>query len=107
MIVLTPQGKVSRYFFGVGFVARDVKLALTEAGQGHIGTVTDQFLLACYHYDPATGTYGPKVFLLMQILGFSTIALLGGFIFLSLRRDVQDPKLVLGPNGDALPERKA
>jgi protein SCO1/2 len=107
MVVLTPQGKVSRYFFGVGFIARDVKLALTEAGQGHIGTVTDQFLLACYHYDPATGTYGPKIFLLMQILGFSTIALLGGFIFLSLRRDVQDPKLILGPSGDAVTERKA
>jgi protein SCO1/2 len=106
MVVLTPKGVVSRYFFGVGFPARDVKLALTEAGHGHIGTVTDQFLLACYHYDPATGTYGPKVFLLMQILGFSTVALMGGFIFMALRRDVHDPKYIRTASGDAVPQKK-
>jgi protein SCO1/2 len=107
MVVLTPKGLVSRYFFGVGFPARDVKLALTEAGRGHIGTVADQFLLACYHYDPATGTYGPKIFLLMQVLGFSTVALIGGFIFMSLRRDVHDPKYIRTESGEVVPQRKA
>ena len=86
-MILTKAGKVSRYFFGVGFAPRDVRLALTEAGQGHIGTAVDNFLLACYHYDPATGTYGPAIFKIMQVLGFSTVAILGTFVFLAIKSD--------------------
>ena len=106
-VVLTPQGEVSRYFFGVGYDPRDAKLALTEAGQGRVGSIVDQFILACYHYDPATGTYGPKVFMLLQITGFATVALLGGFIFMALRADVRQPKLVRLPDGRIAPEGKA
>jgi protein SCO1/2 len=88
-VVLTPKGKVSRYFFGVGFSPRDLRFAVTEAGQGRIGTPVDNFLLACYHYDPQTGTYGPAIFKIMQILGFSTVAILGTFIYLSLRQEAK------------------
>ncbi|MDX1932113.1 MAG: SCO family protein [Capsulimonadales bacterium] len=92
IVVLTPQGKVSRYFFGVGFSPRDVRFAVTEAGQGRIGTAVDNFLLACYHYDPQTGTYGPAVFRIMQVLGISTVAILGSFIFLSIRQEQRQAK---------------
>lgn len=94
IVVLTPHGKVSRYFFGVGFSPRDLRFAVTEAGQGRIGTAIDNFLLACYHYDPATGTYGPAIFRIMQVLGFSTVAILGTFIFLSLRHEAKQPKFI-------------
>jgi len=103
-VILTPEGEVSRYFFGVGYDPRDAKLALTEAGKGKVGTVIDQFILACYHYDPATGTYGPKVFALLQIAGFATVGLLGAFIFFALRADIKQPKLIKLPDGRIVPE---
>ena len=83
----TPKGKISRYFFGVVYPSKDVRLALTEAGQGHIGTLTDQWLLYCYHYDPAQGKYGVAVFKLLQVFGLATALLLGTFIFTSLRKE--------------------
>ena len=107
MVILTPQGEVSRYFFGVGYDPRDAKLALTEAGKGRVGTLADQFILACYHYDPATGTYGPKVFMLLQITGFATVGLLGAFMFLAFRADVRQPKLIRLPDGTIAPQGKA
>lgn len=100
VVILTKEGKVSRYFFGVAFPPRDVKLAVTEAGKGRIGSVVDNFVLACYHYDPQTGRYGPAVFRIMQVTGFSTVLILGTFIFLSLRADKRT-KLYPTSAGDA------
>lgn len=94
IVLLTPEGKISRYFFGVAFPAKDVRLALTEAGQGHIGSVADKFVLACYHYDPQTGRYGPAVFKLLQVAGFSTVFALGSFMLISFRKDARES----GPN---------
>ena len=54
----TPEGKLSRYFFGIEYAPRDVKFALIESSAGRIGNAIDQLLLYCYHYDPATGSYG-------------------------------------------------
>ena len=58
IMVLTPDGKLARYFYGVKYPSRDLRLGLVEASQGKIGTPVDQILLYCYHYDPATGKYG-------------------------------------------------
>ncbi|GAB4456581.1 MAG: SCO family protein [Armatimonadaceae bacterium] len=102
--IITPSGKVSRYFFGVGFPPRDTKLALTEAGEGKIGTLTDHLLLRCYAYDPQQGRYGLAIWRLMQIACTATILILGTFIFLSLRSDIKKPKLVRTPEGDIVPE---
>lgn len=88
----TPKGKISRYFFGVVYPIKDVRLALTEAGQGHIGTLTDQWLLYCYHYDPSQGKYGVAVFRLLQVFGLATALLLGTFIFTNLRKEALDHK---------------
>ncbi len=85
--LITPKGKISRYFFGVGYPAKDLRLGLTEAGQGHIGTIADQWLLYCYHYDPQKGKYGLAIFRLMQVLGTATVLLLGTFIVTSLRKE--------------------
>ena len=58
IMVLTPQGKLARYFYGVEFSPRDLRLGLIEAAQNKIGSAVDQLLLFCFHYDPATGKYG-------------------------------------------------
>lgn len=101
IVLLTPKGKVSRYFFGVAFPAKDVTLGLTEAGQGRIGTLVNQFVLACYHYDPQTGRYGLAVFRLLQVSGFATVFILGSFVFLALRKEGREQKRIKGANGDA------
>jgi protein SCO1/2 len=105
LIILTPDGKVSKYFFSVNYPARDLKLALTEAGEGRVGTPIDKFLLSCYHYDPKSGTYGPKIFAIMQVTGIMTILVLGSFMVYAFRRDAKSPRMVryedgtIGPDG--------
>ncbi len=85
--VLTPAGHVSRYLYGVEFAPRDLKLALVEASAGKIGTLTDQMLLFCYHYDPETGKYGLVIMNFVRAAGALTVLLLAGWIVFSLRRE--------------------
>jgi protein SCO1/2 len=87
IVLLTPTGKTSRYFYGIEFSPRDVRLGLVEAGEGKIGTPIDQLLLFCYHYDPVTGKYGPFVTNLVRLGGLITAVGLGGFILWMLRRE--------------------
>jgi len=85
IMVTTPQGKLSRYFYGIDYPARDLRLGLIESAQNKIGSPVDQLLLYCYHYDPATGRYGAVVMNIMRIAGIAT--LIGfGLMFLLLRR---------------------
>lgn len=85
--VVTPQGKMSRYFYGVEYSPRDLRLGLVEASQSKIGSPVDQVLLFCYHYDPATGKYG-AVAMNMVRLGGATFVLIGSaFLFIMWRRD--------------------
>jgi len=85
--VLTPQGRVSRYLFGIEFAPKDLRLALVEATSGKIGTVLDRALLYCYHYDPETGKYGLAIINLVRLAGLGTVGGLGAFILLTLRRE--------------------
>lgn len=87
LTVLTPDGTVSRYLFGIEFAPRDLKLALVEAADRRIGSAIDQVLLFCYHYDPTTGKYGLAVTNLIRMGGVATVIALGAFILLSLRRE--------------------
>jgi protein SCO1/2 len=87
IMVLTPSGHVSRYFYGIEYAPRDMRLGLVEASQDKIGTVVDQALLLCYHYDPAQGRYGVAVMNLVRLGGVLTLAALGAFVFVALRRD--------------------
>jgi protein SCO1/2 len=85
--VLTPEGRVSRYFFGIEYMSRDLRLGLVEASENRLGTAVDHALLLCYHYDPEAGRYGIAVMKLMRLGGVLTLAALGAFLFVALRRD--------------------
>lgn len=87
IVIVTPAGKVSRYFFGIDYAPRDVKFALIESSNEKIGTLADKLLLYCYHYDPAKGNYGFVAMRAVRIGGAVTLLALVGFVFVSIRRD--------------------
>ena len=87
VIVLTPDGRLARYLFGIEYGPRDLRFALVEASDGKVGNPADALLLYCYHYDPMTGRYG---FVVMRAIRVAALATLGGlalFIGLMLRRE--------------------
>jgi protein SCO1 len=85
IMVLTPQGKISRYFYGVDFPPKDLRLGLVEASQNKIGNPVDAILLYCYHYDPATGKYGAIVTNILQLGAGITILILGAMFLVLFR----------------------
>ena len=87
MTILTKDGRVSRYLFGIEFAPVDVRLALVEAADNKIGSVIDQVLLFCYHYDPETGSYGFAIMTIVRAAGILTVLAIAMSIFLTLRRD--------------------
>ena len=87
IVVLTPGGRLSHYFYGVEFAPRDLRLALVEASNEQIGSLVDQLLLFCFHYDPATGRYSRLALNAVRAGGVLTLAALGGFVLVMLRRD--------------------
>jgi protein SCO1/2 len=87
IVVITPNGHVARYLFGVQYSARDLRLSLVEASHDRIGTKADELLLYCYHYNPATGKYGLLTMRLLRIAGGLTILGLGSFIFIMWRME--------------------
>jgi protein SCO1/2 len=72
-VVLTPQGKTARYFFGIEFNVSDLRLGLVEASSGKVGNVIDQILLLCYQYNPITGKYTPTIMTILRIAGVLTV----------------------------------
>jgi protein SCO1 len=86
IMVLTPEGKLSRYFYGIEYFPRDLRLGLVEASDNKIGSAVDQLLLYCYHYDPATGHYGPVVMNIMRLGGVLTVLGIGALILILKRR---------------------
>ena len=86
--IATAQGKLARYFYGIEYAPRDVRLGLIEAAQDKIGTPVDQLLLYCFHYDPATGKYGARIMNIVQAGGIVTLIGMVG-MFLVLRRRVR------------------
>lgn len=87
IVVLTPDGRISHYFYGVEFPPRDLRLGLVEASERKIGSPVDQLLLYCYHYDPRTGKYGAAVMNVMRLGGSVTVLLLASFIVVSRWRE--------------------
>jgi protein SCO1/2 len=80
IVVLTPTGKVSRYFYDVHFPPRDLRLGLVEASQNKIGSPIDQVLLFCFHYDPTAGRYGAAIMNMIRVGGVVTLVVLGLFM---------------------------
>lgn len=87
IMIATPQGKLSRYFYGITFRPIDLRLALDQASSGKIGSPVDAILLFCCEYDPATGKYGVIISHVIQLAGGVTLLLLGGLLFVLFRRE--------------------
>jgi protein SCO1/2 len=91
IMVLTPQGRISRYFYGVDYPPKDLRMGLVEASQGKIGNAVDQVLLYCYHYNPETGKYGAIVSNILRLGAAVTILILGGLLFILFRLEKLAP----------------
>ncbi len=97
LMVLTPEGKFARYYYGIEYSARDLRFGLVEAASNRIGSKVDQVLLLCFHYDPMTGKYGLIITRVIQVLGTATALALFGFVLLMLRRDRRSQMSPLKP----------
>ena len=87
VMVLTPDGRLARYLYGVEYAPKDLRFAIVEASQGRILSPVDRLLLYCYHYDPALGRYGRSVMALLRVGAVLTLAGIGAMIFGLRRRD--------------------
>jgi protein SCO1/2 len=87
VIVLTPDGRLARYLFGIEYGPRDLRFAIVEASAGRVGNPVDSLLLYCYHYDPMTGRYGLVVMGALRLAGAGTVLALGAFIVIMVRRE--------------------
>jgi protein SCO1/2 len=89
LMVVTPQGVLSRYLYGLEYSARDLRLALVEASDGTVGGLTEQVLMLCFHYDPTTGKYGFAIINGVRAAGIATVLALAAFMLIHLRRDAR------------------
>jgi len=87
VIVLTPDGRLARYLFGIEYGPRDLRFALVEASNGKVGPPVDALLLYCFHYDPETGRYGLAIMRTVRIAGAATVLALLSFIVIAVRRE--------------------
>jgi protein SCO1/2 len=87
IMVMTPEGRMSKYYYGVEYSPKDIRLGLIEAAQNKIGSPVDQILLFCYHWDPTTGKYTPIALGGLRIAAAATLLLIAGFFFVSFRRE--------------------
>lgn len=99
IIIVTPEGKIARYLYGIKYPSRDVRLGLVEAAENKIGSAVDQVLLACYHYDPSVGKYNLAIMNIIRIAGLATVAVLGAVVLVMLRRERR--KIESGVGGGA------
>jgi protein SCO1 len=90
IMVVTPEGKLSKYYYGIEYSPKDLRLGLIEAAQNKIGTPVDQILLFCYHWDPSTGKYTPIAIGGLRVVAAVTLLLIGGFVIFNFRRDARE-----------------
>ena len=86
ILVLTPEGRIAQYYYGVEYPPKDLRLGLVEAGKGKIGDIVDQLLLYCYHYDPEQGKYSATILRVLRLAGVATMLCIGTLIFVMVRR---------------------
>jgi protein SCO1/2 len=94
IVLLTPEGRTSRYFYGIDYSTRDVRLGLVEASAGKIGSAVDELLLYCFHYDPLTGRYGLAIMRIIRAASIATVAMLASFIGVSLHREKKQKQMI-------------
>jgi protein SCO1 len=93
IMILTPEGKIAQYYYGVEFAPKDLRLGLVQASQNKIGTVVDEVLLYCYHYDPDKGKYGAIISRILKLAAAATILLLGAFLIVMFRLGSDHPQI--------------
>jgi protein SCO1/2 len=98
IMILTPQGRIARYFYGIDFPSRDLRLGLVEASENKIGAPVDQLLLFCYHYDAATGTYTAQAMNLVRLGGVLTLLVLGTLLFGAWYRELRKGRRRTAPD---------
>lgn len=103
LVLLTREGTISRYLFGIDYAPRDLRLGLVETSAGKVGSVTDHLLLLCYGYDPATGKYGLVIINVIRLGGLATLLALGGFVALSFYRDYRASRDQNSPQNNQIP----
>lgn len=83
IMVATPEGKLSRYFYGIDYSPRDVKMGIMESAESKVGSVADELMLYCFHYDPSTGKYGFQILSALRLAAIATLVGMGlmGFVF--------------------------
>ena len=86
IMVLTPDGKISQYYYGIEYPPKDLRLALVDASEEKIGNVVDELLLYCYHYDPEKGKYSATIMRILRLAGVATILCMGTVFFVLIRR---------------------
>jgi protein SCO1/2 len=99
IMLTTPGGKLSRYFYGVDYPARDLRLGLIESSENKIGSPVEQLLLYCYHYDPATGKYGLAIMRVMRVAGVVTLL---GILAMLLLLKARHPRVMSPKTGGAV-----
>lgn len=87
IMLLTPDGRLAQYYYGIEYPPRDIQLGLIEASKGKIGNVVDQVIFYCYHYDPTKGRYGLVIFNVLRLGALATVLVLGGFVLIMFKRD--------------------
>jgi protein SCO1 len=85
IMVVTPEGRLARYFYGVEYSPKDLRLGLVEASQNQIGSVADTLMLYCFHYDPATGKYGAVVMNIVKVAGGLMVAVMASLLFILIK----------------------
>jgi protein SCO1/2 len=96
IVALTPEGQIARYFYGIEYAPRDVRLGLVEAADNQIGSLVDQILLYCFHYDPVVGKYSAVAMNIVRLAAAATVLALGSFLILQWRRERRRRTLAAG-----------
>lgn len=91
LVIATPEGRLSRYIYGIDFQAKDLQFGLIESSEGKIGSPIHRLLLFCYHYDPSTGKYTLAIVGLLRVIGSATALGLGAYVVAMIRRDRRRP----------------
>ncbi|HLM61182.1 MAG TPA: SCO family protein [Pyrinomonadaceae bacterium] len=90
VMIITPEGKISRYLYGIDYAPKDLKFALMESAEGKIGNAAEQLFLYCFHYNPATGKYGLAILSVLRLMAVATVLGLGGMLFVFWRRNKRE-----------------
>lgn len=99
VMLATPEGKLSHYFYGIEYAPRDLKFGLVEASAGKVGSVVDKLTLYCYHYDPTSGKYAPIIMNIMRLTGVLTVLGLVALISILHRRRRRREQAEQSPQG--------